>query len=404
MRNFLSIVAATALLCGAVVHAQAPAARQPGSTGASHAGTQQLPVVGISSTELEFMLQAARINHAEIEAAQLALQRARDPGLREFAQELLRDHRSANTQLRQIALSRSVALPTGPSRQHQRMLDALRGLRGEAFESEFIQRAGLEAHRETIALHRAQASRDHGDAALRNHARSTLKTLQRHLDMAAGLHAAAAHGGAGRTAEGSARGTAGNELADAQDRIREAIQVVQRMKADARLAPLLERAQGVFILPTYARAALGVGVQGGKGVLVTRQGEQFGNPVFYSMGGVSVGPQAGGAAGELALLLMTERAVQRFRSDRNFSLTADAGLTVGDSTARSHASTGKVQDVLVWSGTRGAYAGGSFGVHDIVVDAAANRAYYGRDATPLAILGGRVENPHNNTLGRVLAL
>jgi lipid-binding SYLF domain-containing protein len=62
-----------------------------------------------------------------------------------------------------------------------------------------------------------------------------------------------------------------------------------------------------------------------------------------------------------------------------------------------------VQDVVVWSDTEGAYAGLSVGVTDILVDSEANRAYYGRaDATPLTILGGRMEDPYGNALGRVL--
>lgn len=90
----------------------------------------------------------------------------------------------------------------------------------------------------------------------------------------------------------------GRELSDA-------VQVVQRMKADPGLTALLGTAKGVFILPDYGRGAL------------------------------IVGAQAGASAGSMALLLMSDRAVERFRSDRNFSLSADAGLSIGPYSQRT---------------------------------------------------------------------
>ena len=64
---------------------------------------------------------------------------------------------------------------------------------------------------------------------------------------------------------------------------------------------------------------------------------------------------------------------------------------------------GKVQDIVVWSGTRGAYAGASIGLTGITVDDESNRAYYGRnDVTPSQILGGNIRNPQHNVIGHVL--
>lgn len=204
---------------------------------------------------------------------------------------------------------------------------------------------------------------------------------------------------------GMDRADAREELADARETVQEAVQVVQRMKAQPGMAQTLARARGVFIVTDYGRAAAGIGVQGGEGVLVTRQGQEFGNPVFYNFGGVSVGPQIGASAGPVAFLLMTDQAVNRFASDRNFSLSASAGLTVAPWSARAMAATGKISDVLVWSGTAGAYAGANLGIEGVVVDSEANRAYYGRrDATPAQILGGRVTHPHNDVLGMVLSI
>jgi lipid-binding SYLF domain-containing protein len=105
------------------------------------------------------------------------------------------------------------------------------------------------------------------------------------------------------------------------------------------------------------------------------------------------------------MLLMTDRAVERFRSDRRFSLNADAGLSFLDLSARRQASRGKLSDIVVWSDTRGAYAGATVGLSGVLVDREANEAYYGRAGLRSAqILEGRVANPHHNLLGMVLAV
>ncbi|WP_167784635.1 lipid-binding SYLF domain-containing protein [Ramlibacter rhizophilus] len=195
------------------------------------------------------------------------------------------------------------------------------------------------------------------------------------------------------------------ELRDAQEQIRDATQVVQRMKNDPAVAQALQRAQGVFIVTAYGRAALGVGVQGGEGVLITRQGDSWANPVFYNMGGITVGPQAGASGGPMAFMLMTPEAVRQFRSDNNVSLSAEAGLTIAPWSAKAMASTGKLSDVYVWSGTAGLYGGANLGLQGIVADSEANRAYYATQAaTPARILGGQFRNPRNDVLAMVLAV
>jgi lipid-binding SYLF domain-containing protein len=110
------------------------------------------------------------------------------------------------------------------------------------------------------------------------------------------------------------------------------------------------------------------------------------------MGGVSVGLSAGASAGQMAFLLMTDTARQAFDSTNNFSLNADAGLSVVNWSARAQGSMGKGEDVIVWSDTSGLFAGASVGVSDVFVDNEENRALYGPQANAQSILSGRVQN------------
>lgn len=59
--------------------------------------------------------------------------------------------------------------------------------------------------------------------------------------------------------------------------------------------------------------------------------------------------------------------------------------------------------MIVWSNTKGAYAGVSVGVTDVVLDKDANRAYYRREGlNPQQIIEGAVPNLQNKVLDRVL--
>ncbi|MDQ3058886.1 MAG: DUF4142 domain-containing protein [Pseudomonadota bacterium] len=379
------------------------------------------PAVGTSQAAQAggFIRDAFQTGHAEIQAAQLALERASDPAVKAFARQMITDHTQANAQLQQIALRQNIVLPSGLSIADQSRMRLLKTDMGTSFDRRYIEEFGVQAHRQSVEQFRLQLQNNQ-DGPMQAFARQTLPTLEQHLQRALEMHgsqqAIATPAGASGvvTAQSSVNGTSGSnggmqvspsEAREARAELAEAIQVVQRMKSDPSVTELLQRARGVFILPDYGRAALGIGVQGGSGVLVTRQGDGFSNPVFYNMGGISIGPQAGAAGGQIALLLMTNKAVQDFKSDKNFSLNADAGINIARYARRAQASAGKIQDVIVWSGARGAYAGASFGLNDVVFDDDANRAYYGRqDLNASAILDGRVQNPGNNVLGMVLGI
>lgn len=180
----------------------------------------------------------------------------------------------------------------------------------------------------------------------------------------------------------------------AQDRINDATSTVDQMKQDSHLRHLLDRASGVFIVPHYGRAAFIVGGQGGGGVLVARHHGTWSDPAFYSIGGGSVGLQAGASGGSIAMILMTPRAVRKFEnSDNTWSLNADAGLTVVTYSGRAQADTGN-GDVIVWSNTKGLYGGINAGVTDVTPDVKMDHAYYHGDVSVREIIDGRVANAH----------
>ncbi len=199
----------------------------------------------------------------------------------------------------------------------------------------------------------------------------------------------------------------GGPLAEARQTAQEAAQTLRQMKQEtAGAKDVLAQAKAIFIVPSYARAGLivgGQGGQGGEGILVARQGADWSGPLFYNLGGISLGAEAGVEAGRLVLVMMSEQALDGFMEQNNFSLNAEAGLTFIDWSARTGEALGDGEgDVIVWSDAEGAFGTASLSVTDVRWDAEENRAWYGADVTPQAVLQGEVSGAHDGDFKQML--
>ena len=191
---------------------------------------------------------------------------------------------------------------------------------------------------------------------------------------------------------GSATANANIYKAGARQLVNEATAEVKKMSADPQVKKLLAKAKGVFLVPEFGRGALVIGGRGGAGVVLAKKNGKWTDPAFYDMGGISIGAQAGGSGGEIAFLLMSNGAVDAFKSGNKFSLNAGDGLSIVNYSANSQASWGK-GDIVLWSSTKGAYAGATISVTDINWADGNNKAYYGRKVDPSKVLAGDVTAP-----------
>ena len=206
--------------------------------------------------------------------------------------------------------------------------------------------------------------------------------------------------------DGALADTDAGDAEDAQETISEAVAVVNEMRLDLELGDALAQAQGVFIVPDYAQAAVGIGGEGGEGVALLRQGAEAGEwsaPAFYNFGGISAGLQAGVEAGSIAMLLMTEEAAEMFRTqDTEFSLDANAGLTIVNWSEKAQGSADDA-DVIIWSDTEGLFAGANIAVTGINRDEDETMAYYGEDVDTQQVFGGNVTDDRSQTLRDALS-
>jgi lipid-binding SYLF domain-containing protein len=204
--------------------------------------------------------------------------------------------------------------------------------------------------------------------------------------------------------QSATRGAGGRAQSAAAKHVTDAVGVVQRMTSEPRMNNLLAQTKGIFIVPTYGRAALGVGASGGAGVLLVKRSDgSWSDPTFFNIGALSIGVQAGAEGGPIAMLLMNDKAVDSFKKKNKFSLSADAGLTVVNWAKLAHGSAG-TGDVVAWAGTKGLFGNvATLGLNDIRFNQRVTQAYYGQPMTVQDTIDGKVSNPQAESLKQALA-
>ena len=191
--------------------------------------------------------------------------------------------------------------------------------------------------------------------------------------------------------QSSAPDLASKAMESATKRVDAAIPVVHQLQTDERMQPLLQQAKGMLIIPSYGRAALGVGAQGGGGLqLVRRPDGSWSGPAVYNLGGLTLGLQAGAEAGSSVMVLNNDKAVNTVMKKNNFSLNAAAGLTVINWSKMAQGTVG-IGDVV------------AVGLSDIRCNPHLTNAFYGRSLSPKDFAAGTMEDPHALPLQQALS-
>jgi lipid-binding SYLF domain-containing protein len=116
-----------------------------------------------------------------------------------------------------------------------------------------------------------------------------------------------------------------------------------------------DKSRAILVFPTVTEGGFIVGGGYGRGVLFER-----GRPVaYYSVGGASIGFQAGAQTHSEAYFFTTEQAYQDFRKSKGFELGAGVDFAVADVGGSGEISTATINKpivVFVW-GTQGLMAG-----------------------------------------------
>jgi lipid-binding SYLF domain-containing protein len=166
------------------------------------------------------------------------------------------------------------------------------------------------------------------------------------------------------------------------DTLRGATEVLDALKdLPAKGIPpaLLRDAEGVAVFPGVIKAGLGIGGRFGRGVVIAKdKAGNWASPVFVTIAGGGIGPQAGVTSTDLVLVFKTKKGVERLLQGKDkLTLGAEAGVAAGPIGRQAEASTDAQlrAEIFSYSRSRGLFAGASFEGAAIVNDVEANRVF-----------------------------
>jgi lipid-binding SYLF domain-containing protein len=186
----------------------------------------------------------------------------------------------------------------------------------------------------------------------------------------------------------AAPGAMAADQEDAQgivDKARVTLSSFMRDKDYEWLRENIKKAKGVLIYPQVLKAGFILGGSGGTGVLLARDSKtgEWSDPAFYTLGSVSYGLQIGGEAAEVVLLVMSQKGVDSLLTSK-FKLGGDTSIALGPVGAGAKANI--TADFISFAKSKGLYAGLNLDGSYLDVRESLNKAYYGKEATPVDII------------------
>jgi len=172
---------------GAMAQTPSKEATQSGAASAPAMSTNKTAPRGASDAKLshgekKFIEDTAKDGMAEVQLGQLAAQKAGSEDVKKFGQKMVDDHTKANDQLKQLAQSKGVELPTDIDRSAKREHDKLSKLSGADFDREFMDHM-VSDHKKAVKDFQKEA-KSAKDPDVKSFASSTLPTLEQHLQLA----------------------------------------------------------------------------------------------------------------------------------------------------------------------------------------------------------------------------
>jgi lipid-binding SYLF domain-containing protein len=150
---------------------------------------------------------------------------------------------------------------------------------------------------------------------------------------------------------------------------------------------LMQRAQGVAVIPHMVKGAFGIGGRYGKGLVSQRTATGWSTPAYVEIGGGSFGLQLGVEATDLVLVFTNDKGLKSLLEGK-VTLGADAGVAAGPVGRKASMATDVLlkSSIFAYSRSKGLFAGVSLEGAALTMDDSANRKVYGKEVTGEEIL------------------
>jgi putative membrane protein len=161
-------------------HSSSQAAK--GTKAASQSGSMNNNGGSVSSAEQQFVTKASQSDRAEVELANLALQKSNNPDVKQFAQRMVDDHSKNQQQVDSLASQLSITAPGSIPAEAQHEKDRLSNMSGDQFDRAYA-RMMVQDHRKDVNEFK-QEQQSAQNSQLRQYVDQTLPVLEQHLQMA----------------------------------------------------------------------------------------------------------------------------------------------------------------------------------------------------------------------------
>ncbi len=169
---------------------------------------------------------------------------------------------------------------------------------------------------------------------------------------------------------------------------------------------LLEKMEGIVIMPRAFKVAFGVGGQGGHGfAMIKKEDGTWSNPFFLSMGEGSVGFQIGFQSTDIVLLFKYRENIEDL-AKTEVTLGGDLGIAAGPVGRNSSANVdvGFDAEIYSYSRSKGLYAGISLEGTVLDKDVKVNDSFYEQEGISLQEIFYEKETPYTEGVAEVTAL
>lgn len=162
---------------------------------------------------------------------------------------------------------------------------------------------------------------------------------------------------------------------------------------------VLKDAKCVAVVPDMVKGGFVFGANHGRGVATCRTGHGWSQPAFFAITGGTWGAQIGVESVDLVMVFLGDAGMQQLLQSQ-FKLGAEAGVAGGPVGREAQAGTDwKMKDkILVYSRTKGLFAGIDLSGAAVKPDEDSTRAYYGKPVTPQEVLSGSGPKNENSNL------
>ncbi len=140
-----------------------------------------------ATSDGDFLIKSMTAGVMEIKLSEYAAKNANDEKVKDYAQQLVKDHHTLNLTIAENTKRLKIAVLAGQEKDSKEKMDKLSRLKGNDFDLAYLQQM-IEDHEKAVALFESE-SKNGEDSDLKATAKSNLPLLKKHLQDARELMA-----------------------------------------------------------------------------------------------------------------------------------------------------------------------------------------------------------------------